>query len=176
MSLTKQKNSSLSQDTSKTSLSEIERLVFNKALSLLSRREHSRKEIQKKLFNKFPEANAAIEDTLNNLEEQNYLCETRFKFMLAKSLINKYSSNTYITHKLKTHSITMQNDEINLIRDELNISEDSAVRKLLEKKLSLNIGKQEQKRRETAIRFAMTKGFSYQAINLALNYITKDDF
>ena len=51
--------------------------IYNKALDLLSRREHSRKELFLKLINRF-ESQEEINLTLDKLEGKNLLSDTRF--------------------------------------------------------------------------------------------------
>ena len=51
--------------------------IYNKALDLLSRREHSRKELYLKLTKRF-ESKEDINLTLNRLEEKNLLSNSRF--------------------------------------------------------------------------------------------------
>ena len=51
--------------------------VYNKALDLLSRREHSRKELYIKLTKRF-DCKDEINLTLDQLEENNLLCDSRF--------------------------------------------------------------------------------------------------
>ena len=51
--------------------------IYNKALDLLSRREHSRKELFLKLINRF-ESQEEINLTLNKLEGKNLLSDSRF--------------------------------------------------------------------------------------------------
>ena len=51
--------------------------IYNKALDLLSRREHSRKELYLKLIKRF-ESQEYINLTLDRLEEKNLLSDSRF--------------------------------------------------------------------------------------------------
>ena len=51
--------------------------VYNKGLDLLSRREHSRKELYIKLTKRF-DCKEEINLTLDQLEENNLLCDSRF--------------------------------------------------------------------------------------------------
>jgi len=51
--------------------------IYNKALDLLSRREHSRKELYLKLFKRF-ESKEDINLTLDKLEGNNLLSDSRF--------------------------------------------------------------------------------------------------
>ena len=51
--------------------------VYNKALDILSRREHSQKELIGKLVNKFSEEEI-VDSVINNLVEKNLLNDTRY--------------------------------------------------------------------------------------------------
>ena len=51
--------------------------IYNKALDLLSRREHSRKELYLKLVKRF-ESKEDINSSLDKLEENNLLRDSRF--------------------------------------------------------------------------------------------------
>ena len=59
--------------------------IYNKALDLLSRREHSRKELYLKLTKRF-ESKENINLTLDKLEENNLLSDSRFaeEYVLAR--------------------------------------------------------------------------------------------
>ena len=51
--------------------------IYNKSLDLLSRREHSRKELKDKLLLRF-DSNELIQTTLDKLESNNLINELRF--------------------------------------------------------------------------------------------------
>ena len=53
-------------------------VVYNKALDLVSRREHSRHELMQKLNKRFPESMPIIEEALDKLELNNILDDERF--------------------------------------------------------------------------------------------------
>lgn len=54
------------------------KLIYNAAIALLSRREHSRAELKAKLERKFSDQTDAIESQLDRVEEQGYLSDIRF--------------------------------------------------------------------------------------------------
>ena len=58
--------------------SEVFTVVYNKALDLVSRREHSRHELMQKLNKRFPESMPIIEEALDKLELNNILDDERF--------------------------------------------------------------------------------------------------
>ena len=53
------------------------KVVYNKALDIISRREHSQKELTGKLLNKFSEEEI-VNSVINNLVEKNLLNDTRY--------------------------------------------------------------------------------------------------
>jgi len=64
-------------------------LVYNKALDLASRREHSRYELMQKLNKRFPETIPIIEDVLDKLVTNKILDDERFAEMYLNSRARK---------------------------------------------------------------------------------------
>lgn len=60
-------------------------------MAILSRRDHSRRELERKLAAAFPEHTDLIPSVLNRLQEQSYLCDFRF----AQSYIRYRSSQGF---------------------------------------------------------------------------------
>lgn len=82
-------------------------LIYNKALSLLSRREHSRHELFLKLKAHFAEFEAEIKTVLTMLEAKNYLTDQRFMEMLTRHRASQGYGPNYIRQELKSHQITL---------------------------------------------------------------------
>ena len=64
-------------------------LIYNKALDLVSRREHSRHELMQKLNKRFPETMPIIEQALDKLMLNNILDDERFAEMYLNSRARK---------------------------------------------------------------------------------------
>ena len=64
-------------------------VIYNKALDLLSRREHSRHELKQKLNKRFPETMPIIEEALDKLAINNILDDERFAEMYLNSRARK---------------------------------------------------------------------------------------
>tara|TARA_Y100000768_G_scaffold376904_1_gene349499 strand:+ start:505 stop:945 length:441 start_codon:yes stop_codon:yes gene_type:complete len=64
-------------------------VVYNKALDLVSRREHSRHELMQKLNKRFPETIPVIEEALDKLELNNILDDERFVDMYLNARARK---------------------------------------------------------------------------------------
>ena len=64
-------------------------LVYNKALDLVSRREHSRFELMQKLNKRFPETMPIIEEALDKLVVNNILDDERFVEMYLNARARK---------------------------------------------------------------------------------------
>ena len=64
-------------------------LIYNKALDLISRREHSRYELMQKLNKRYPETRPLIEEVLDKLIVNNILDDERFADMYINSRARK---------------------------------------------------------------------------------------
>jgi|TARA_B110000495_G_scaffold145143_1_gene128063 regulatory protein len=64
-------------------------IVYNKALDLVSRREHSRHELMQKLDQRYPETSSIIEEVLDKLEINKILDDERFAEMYLNSRARK---------------------------------------------------------------------------------------
>jgi regulatory protein len=64
-------------------------IVYNKALDLVSRREHSRHELMQKLDQRYPETSSIIEQVLDKLEINKILDDERFAEMYLNSRARK---------------------------------------------------------------------------------------
>jgi len=64
-------------------------LIYNKALDLISRREHSRYELMQKLNKRYPETQPLIEEVLDKLIVNNILDDERFAEMYINSRARK---------------------------------------------------------------------------------------
>ena len=64
-------------------------VIYNKALDLVSRREHSRHELMQKLDKRYPETDPIIEEVLNKLEFNQILDDKRFAEMYLNSRARK---------------------------------------------------------------------------------------
>ena len=64
-------------------------IVYNKALDLVSRREHSRYELMQKLDKRYPNTTLIIEDVLDKLETNKILDDERFAEMYLNSRARK---------------------------------------------------------------------------------------
>tara|TARA_B110000438_G_scaffold193524_1_gene185096 strand:+ start:1820 stop:2260 length:441 start_codon:yes stop_codon:yes gene_type:complete len=64
-------------------------VIYNKALDLVSRREHSRHELMQKLDKRYPETDPIIEEVLDKLEFNQILDDKRFAEMYLNSRARK---------------------------------------------------------------------------------------
>ena len=64
-------------------------VIYNKALDLVSRREHSRHELKQKLNKRFPETMPIIEEAIDKLAINNILDDERFAEMYLNSRARK---------------------------------------------------------------------------------------
>ena len=147
------------------------RKSFNKCADLLSRRDHSVKELKEKLLRTVDEASA--DKAIERFLELGYLDDEKFAKALAKHLyeVKNYSDN-HVRQDLYKRGISREivydiidNSEIDSIETIINL-----VIKKYYNKLNAENGK------EKVVAALMRKGFSYGDIKTALHRIENKDY
>lgn len=82
-------------------------LIYDKALALLSRREHSSHELFLKLKQRFPGLDTDIKEALATLQAKQYLVDQRFAEMITRHRAAQGYGPNYIKQELKSHRVTM---------------------------------------------------------------------
>jgi regulatory protein len=80
-------------------------IVYNKALDLVSRREHSRHELMQKLDKRYPNSTPIIEDALDKLETNKILDDERFAEMYLSSRARKGFGPKKIEMELRSKKV-----------------------------------------------------------------------
>jgi len=138
--------------------------VYNKALDLLSRREHSRKELYIKLTKRF-DCKDEINLTLDQLEENNLLCDSRFTEEYVHSRRRKGFGPVKISMELEKRGVkdSLISSEIDKFNDWDKLAELS-FKKRFPDGASKNF-KELQKQKN----FLTNKGFSFYQIESVLD-------
>ena len=138
--------------------------VYNKALDLLSRREHSRKELYIKLTKRF-DCKDEINLTLDQLEENNLLCDSRFTEEYVHSRRRKGFGPIKISMELEKKGVkdSLISSEIDKFNDWDKLAELS-FKKRFPDGASKNF-KELQKQKN----FLTNKGFSFYQIESVLD-------
>ena len=135
--------------------------AYEKALSLLAMREHTKKELKEKLRNKGFKDNE-IEDALAKLEKEGAISNDRFIEMFIRSRIKKGDSAALIRLKLKDKGISGE-DIDNAIDELINSYEyKEMVKRVVKEALS-------KKEMNKAVQGLVRKGFKTSEIKEALN-------
>ena len=137
--------------------------IYNKALDLLSRREHSRKELYLKLTKRF-ESRENINLTLDRLEENNLLSDSRFAEEYVQARRRKGFGPIKITVELQNRGVNES-----LIFNEIQRFDDwvSLARKSFKKKFP-NGPSSDLKELQKQKNFLVNKGFSFNEIESVL--------
>lgn len=133
------------------------------AVQLLSRREHSREELRRKLSLK-GHATSAIESVLDSLERDNLLSNERFVEMFIKSRVSRGFGPLHIQAQLYERGV-----EAELIATSLNIN-DSAWREHARDVQCRRFGEQQPTNypeRARRMRFLQQRGFTVEQITAA---------
>jgi regulatory protein len=133
-----------------------------RAIGYLSRREHSRSELERKLT-PFVEEGDSLEDVLKALEREGWLSDQRF----AESVVNRRSARfgaSRIVGELKRNAV--DSELVNEVAGQLRDSERSRAHAVWSKKFS-SLPSTPAERAKQA-RFLASRGFSSSAISAVL--------
>ncbi len=145
------------------------RKAFNKCADLLSRRNHSIKELKVKLLRTVDEnsANKAI----NRFIELGYLDDRKFAFEYTNYLVNtKNFSENHVKQELFQKGINK--DIIYEVLNEFEFDNSSAIINVINKSYIRKLNTENGK--EKVIAALMRKGFSYNDIKFALNNLENE--
>ena len=138
--------------------------VYNKSLDLLSRREHSRKELYIKLTKRF-DFKDEINLTLDQLEENNLLCDSRFTEEYVHSRRRKGFGPVKISMELEKRGVkdSLISSEIDKFNDWDKLAELSFKKRFPDGASKNFLELQKQKN------FLTNKGFSFYQIESVLD-------
>ena len=137
------------------------KLIYNKALDLISRREHSRYELMQKLNKRYPETRPLIEEVLDKLIVNNILDDERFAEMYINSrarkgfgpkkiemeLSSKHVESFIISSSLEAYDNWIENAKKELLKKFKGIVPTDYQSKIKQKQLSPNLRKKAERRR-----------------------------
>lgn len=145
--------------------------AVNKCYDLLSRRDHSVKELRDKLLRTVDEASA--DKAIDKMMELGYLDDERYADILLNHLVNeKRMSKSFIKQEMYKRGLSA--DIIALKLDDAEIDNSSSCAELIltkyKNKLNIEGGK------EKVIASLMRKGFSYYDIKSAFDMIENEEY
>lgn len=145
--------------------------ALNKCADLLSRREHSVKELKTKLLRNVDEISA--QRAIDRYLEAGYLDDEHFCESLVDYLYNvkKYSTNHV---KQECYKRGVDSDIIRRVLDSFEVDNTDTIVELIEKKYSSKLEKENG--REKVIAALQRKGFSYSDIKSAFYRLEENEF
>ena len=145
--------------------------AVNKCYDLLSRRDHSVKELQTKLMRTVDEQSA--DKAIERMLELGYLNDEHYASALLKHLRDdKKMSERFIKQEMYKRGVP--SDIINNLMDESEIDNVSSICELMLTKYSIKLSKEDGK--EKVFAALMRKGFSYSDIKEAFYKIENDEY
>ena len=131
-----------------------------RALRLLARREHSRRELERKLAPR-AESQEALESLLDSLEQKKQLSNERFAAERARSMARKFGA-ARIRQDLKAKGVSAE------LVDGVSAAGDlERARAILERKYRTPLATREE--RAKRMRFLQSRGFSFEIIHQLLS-------
>jgi len=129
-----------------------------RALQLLARREHTRRELQRKLASE-AEDSSALDQVLDELEARGWLSETRVAEQLVHTRRSKFGTRR-IVHELRERGVS--EDTVAAVAGELKGGQLDAARAVWQRKFRNPPGNAAERARQ--IRFLQGRGFELDVI------------
>lgn len=139
---------------------DVYKAIYNKALDILSRREHSQKELTEKLIKKFDKSEL-IDNVLDKLSEKNLINDTRFSEAYVSARKRKGFGPKKILFELISKGIN-ENTANEVINAEGYWKEAALI--VFSKKYKAGIGKDFKEQNKQKI-FLQNRGFSFEEID-----------
>jgi regulatory protein len=133
--------------------------LMGRALRYLSRREHSRQELRKKLL-PYAESDIELDELMAKLEAQSWLSDERFAESLVRRKSERYGS-LKIVEELKQQGI--EGDSLIEIKERLKVSDAMRAWELWQRKFDSTITK-DPKEKAKQMRYLVSKGFPLSVV------------
>ena len=133
--------------------------LMGRALRYLSRREHSRQELRKKLL-PYAESDIELDELMIKLEAQSWLSDERFAESLVRRKSERYGS-LKIVDELKQQGI--EGDSLIEIKERLKISDATRAWELWQRKFDSMVTK-DPKEKSKQMRYLVSKGFPLSVV------------
>ncbi|RBP79958.1 regulatory protein RecX [Marinomonas rhizomae] len=144
--------------------------IFDQALSLLSHREHSKKELSTKLKIR-GHGEEEIESIIERLEEMNYLNDARFAEIFVRGRINKPLGANRIRQELIQKGISSELAKTTILEAGVDWFE---LAKQLKKRRFGEAPSMDFKEKAKQSRYLQYRGFDFEQIKYALS--SKDEY
>lgn len=142
-----------------------------RALALLVRREHSRKELTRKLVERGIERDAALA-AVDRLTSDGWQSDARFAEMLVRSRVAQGQGPVRIRAELGTHGLGQEMVETALAGFEGDWTQ--AARELAQRRFGAGLASADTAQRRKAADFLYRRGFDGEAVRLALRGSPED--
>jgi regulatory protein len=133
--------------------------LMGRALRYLSRREHSRQELRKKLL-PYAESDIELDELMAKLEAQSWLSDERFAESLVRRKSERYGS-LKIVEELKQQGI--EGESLIEIKERLKVSDAMRAWELWQRKFDSTITK-DPKEKSKQMRYLVSKGFPLSVV------------
>ena len=133
--------------------------LMGRALRYLSRREHSRQELRKKLL-PYAESDIELDELMAKLEAQSWLSDERFAESLVRRKSERYGS-LKIVEELKQQGI--EGESLIEIKERLKVSDAMRAWELWQRKFDSTITK-DPKEKAKQMRYLVSKGFPLSVV------------
>ena len=146
--------------------------IYNYSIHLLARQDYSEFKLRQKLRSKKDNLPHEIEEVIETLKTRGLLREAAYRRLFIRKWMLKGESEEKIRKRGQLEALTFDEEEFTNAQNELGITEDESLDKLIQKKLrSKNLPldpKEKFKLRDKVLRFLISKGHDFSEAKSAL--------
>jgi len=146
--------------------------IYNYSIHLLARQDYSEFKLRQKLRSKKDNLPHEIEEVLLKLKERGLLREENYRRLFIRKWLIKGESEDKIRQRGAMENLEFAEEDFDIAKNELGISEEENLQKLINKKLKFKTiptdPKEKFKLREKILRFLVSKGHSFEDSKQAL--------
>lgn len=152
--------------------------IYNYCIHLLARQDYSEFKLRQKLRSKPQNLPEEIDEAITKIKERGLLHEENYRRLFIRKWLIKGESEDKIRRRASQEKLQLSNEEFKLAADELGVSSEDNILKLIQKKLRMKeIPKDREsfyKLREKTLRFLISKGHSYDEAKTSLDAYLKE--
>jgi Uncharacterized protein conserved in bacteria len=153
--------------------SELSSQIYNAALALLARREHSQQELRQKLLKRFSDSETLVQETLARLEGEGYQSDLRYIEAYIRSRLNKGYGAQRLRQELRLRGLAADLTDSALA--ELKDGEQHLEQLIQVWRKKFKILPKDSKEKFRQINFLRYRGFSAADIEALFRYLQQEE-
>lgn len=139
--------------------------IYNYSIHLIARQDYSAYKLRQKLLSKPDNSKEEVDEVIAALIEKGYINEPAYRRLFIRKWMFKGESEDKIRKRGSMENLSFESEDFENARQELGISDEESLEKLVAKKLRSKMMptdfKEKQKLQDKVLRFLISKGHDF---------------